>query len=76
MCATLEDEPRFHEMITQWIAEGTLEEFPAFASEPEVKRKKRKRKMEAEAREAEEILRESHQSEYPLVISLSLSLHG
>ena len=28
LCATVEDEPRFRDLIGQWIAEGSVPEFP------------------------------------------------
>lgn len=58
LCATVEDEPRFRDLIGQWISEGSLPEFPAFVGESEKKRQSRKRRYKEEAKEAEEALRE------------------
>ena len=58
LCATIEDEPRFRDLIGQWIAEGSVPEFPAFVGESEKKRQSRKRRYQKEAKEAEEALRE------------------
>ena len=58
LCATVEDEPRFKDLIGQWIAEGSVPEFPAFVSESEKRRQSRKRRYKEEAKEAEEALRE------------------
>ena len=58
LCATVEDEPRFRDLIGQWIAEGSVPEFPAFVGESEKKRQSRKRRYKEEAKEAEEALME------------------
>ena len=58
LCATVEDEPRFRDLICQWIAEGSVPEFPAFVGESEKKKRSRKRRYQEEAKEAEEALRE------------------
>ena len=58
LCATIDDEPRFRELIEGWIDEGSVPAFPAFVSEKKSKRKARKRKHAEEAKEAEEVLRE------------------
>ena len=58
LCATVEDEPRFRDLIGQWISEGLVPEFPAFVGESEKKRQSRKRRYKEEAKEAEEALRE------------------
>ena len=58
LCATVEDEPRFRDLIGQWIAEGSVPEFPAFVGESERKKQSRKRRYQEEAKEAEEALRE------------------
>ena len=53
MCSTIDDEPRFRVLIQQWIAEGTVPDFPAFTQEPLSRRKNRKRRWKKEAEEAE-----------------------
>ena len=58
LCATIDDESRFRELIEGWIDEGSVPAFPSFISEKKSKRKARKRKHDAEAKEAEEALRE------------------
>ena len=58
LCATVEDEPRFRDLIGQWISEGSVPEFPAFVGESKKKRQSRKRRYKEEAKEAEEALRE------------------
>ena len=58
LCATVEDEPRFRDLIGQWIAERSVPEFPAFVGESEKKKQSRKRRYQEEAKEAEEALRE------------------
>ena len=57
LCASLDDEPRFREIISKWIAEKEVPSFPAFVKESESKRMLRKRKFEGEAKEAEEALK-------------------
>lgn len=54
LCTTIDDEPRFRDLIGQWIAEGSVPKFPAFVDESEEKRRLRKRRYEEEARETEE----------------------
>ena len=58
LCATIDDEPRFRELIEGWIEEGSVPAFPSFVGEKKSKRKARKRKHDEEAREAEEALRQ------------------
>ena len=58
LCATVENEPRFRDLIGQWIAEWSVPEFPAFIGESERKKQSRKRRYQEEAKEAEEALRE------------------
>ena len=58
LCADSEDEPRFRGLIAQWIAEGSVPNFPAFSGETEKQRKRRRKKYEEEAREAKEALEE------------------
>lgn len=54
MHATIDDEPRFRELLETWISDGSLPRMRAFASEPEAKRRKRQAKAAKEAAEAEE----------------------
>ena len=58
LCATIEDEPRFRELIEGWIKEGSVPEFPAFVGETKSKRKARKRRHDEEAMEAQEALKD------------------
>jgi DnaJ family protein C protein 9 len=53
MHATIDDEPRFRELLSAWIADGSLPQLSAFVSEPETKRRKRAAKAAKEAAEAE-----------------------
>ena len=55
MCAEIEDEPRFHDKIKQWISEGTVPPFKFATVETKKKRLARKRRWEAEAEEAKEL---------------------
>ena len=55
LCATVEDEPRFRDLIGQWIAEGSVPEFPVFVGESEKKRQSWKRRYKEEAKEAEKV---------------------
>jgi len=54
LCSTIDDEPRFHDMIAGWIKSKEVPKFPAFEAETSKKRQKRKRAYEKEAREAAE----------------------
>ena len=56
LCATVEDEPRFRDLIGQWIVEGSVPEFPEFVGE--TRRDRVRRGVYQEAKEAEEALRE------------------
>lgn len=58
LCASYDDEPRFRDMIEEWIAKEEVPPFPAFVRETERERKSRKRKYRAEAEEAEQMLQE------------------
>ncbi len=58
LCASQEDEPRYRELIEEWISKEEVPPFPAFVGETRAKKKARKRKREAEAKEAEEALKE------------------
>ena len=53
MHASIDDEPRFRELLDAAISEGSLPRLSAFASEPEAKRRKRQAKAAKEAAEAE-----------------------
>ena len=59
LCATIEDEPRFRELINGWIEEGSVPVFPAFVRETKAKRKARKRRHDEEAKEAQETLKDT-----------------
>ena len=55
LCASIDDEPRFIELLSELIEEGALPSFPAFVKEGKQKRKRRRRRYEEEAKEAEEM---------------------
>ena len=55
LCTTIDDEPRFIELLTTLIKEGTLPSYPAFVKESGQKRKRRRKRYEQEAKEAEEM---------------------
>lgn len=52
---TVEDEPRFHEIINKWIEDGEVPEFTAFTKEPKSKKERRHKKYARESKEAEKI---------------------
>lgn len=52
LCSTIDDEPRFHDLIKDWIKSGEVPSFPAFRKETAKKRQKRRRFYEEEAKEA------------------------
>ena len=52
LCSTIDDEPRFHDLIKGWIKSAEVPSFPAFQKETVKKRQKRKRTHEKEAMEA------------------------
>ena len=52
LCSTIDDEPRFHDLIKGWIKSAEVPSFPAFQKETAKKRQKRKRAHEKEAMEA------------------------
>lgn len=54
LCSTIDDEPRFHDLIKGWIKSAEVPSFPAFQKETARKRQKRKRAYEREAEEAAE----------------------
>ncbi len=58
LCSSQEDEPRYPELIEEWISKEEVPPFLAFVGETRAKKKARKRKREAEAKEAEEALKE------------------
>ncbi len=58
LCASYEDEPRFRELIEEWIAKEEVPSFPAFSGESETGRRARKRRYKTEEAEAEEALKE------------------
>ena len=53
LCGTVEDEPQFRDLIGQWIAEGSVPEFPAFVGESEKKRQSQKRSYQEETKGAD-----------------------
>jgi len=54
MCATIDDEDRFHEKISEWLEEGSVPKFPSWKKQMSKGAKgKRKKKADAEAAEAE-----------------------
>lgn len=53
MC--VEDEPRFHEIVNEWIKSGEVPEFKAFTNEPASKKARRHKKYARESKEAAEI---------------------
>jgi len=44
-CSTIDDEPRFAEIIRGWIKAGEVEDFPKFSKETKKSRESRKRKV-------------------------------
>lgn len=53
---TVEDEPRFHEIINQMIKDEEVTEFTAFTNEPRSKCNRRHKKYAKESKEADEII--------------------
>lgn len=53
----LEDEPRFHDIVNEWIKSNEVPEFKTFTNEPKSKRDRRHKKYAKEAKEAEQILK-------------------
>lgn len=51
----VEDEPRFHVIIGEWIKSGEVEDLKAFTNEPKAKRDRRHKKYARESKEAEKI---------------------
>ena len=49
LCSTAEDEPRYHQLLSGWVAEGLLPDFTTFSKESETKKRKRKKYYEQEA---------------------------
>jgi len=58
LCATIEDEDRFKEIIEKLISEEDLPKFPGFVNEGKKKKKARKQKAQKEAEEADKMARE------------------
>lgn len=52
LCSTIDDEPRFHDLIKDWIKSAEVPSFPAFQKETTKRRQKRKHAYEKEAQEA------------------------
>lgn len=51
----VEDEPRFHVIVDEWIASEEVPEFKIFTKEPKSKRDRRHKKYARESKEAEQI---------------------
>lgn len=51
----VEDEPRFHEIVNEWIKNDEVEEFKAFTDEQKAKRDRRHKKYARESKEAEKL---------------------
>jgi len=45
LCATIEDEPRFRQILENLVADGSIEAYPAFTNERKSKAVARKRKV-------------------------------
>ena len=45
LCATVEDEPRFKDLIGQWIVEGSVPELPEFVGETRKKKPRGRSKL-------------------------------
>jgi len=45
LCATIDDEPRFRQILEKLIADGSIEAFPAFTNERKSKAIARKRRV-------------------------------
>ena len=58
LCCTLDDEPRFVEMIQKWIDAEEVPAFEKFTKETKQSKNKRKKKRTDEAKEAEEHAKE------------------
>ena len=55
LCSTAEDEPRYHQLLSGWIAEGILPDFTTFSKESNTKKRKRKKYYEQEAEGAKKM---------------------
>jgi len=59
MCATIDDESRFHDLIMGWLEEGSVPEFPAYKKAmSKAAKARRKKAATAEAAEAQEAAQE------------------
>ena len=58
LCSTIDDEPRFHDLIKGWIKSAEVPSFPAFQKETAKNRQKRRRAYEKEAKEAAQAISE------------------
>jgi DnaJ family protein C protein 9 len=56
----VEDEPRFHEIVDEWIKSGEVDAYKTFTNEPKAKRDRRHKKYAREARENEEMKEEKN----------------
>ena len=45
LCATVDDEPRFHQILERLIADGSIKAYAAFTNEKKSKASARKRKV-------------------------------
>jgi DnaJ family protein C protein 9 len=70
MCATVEDEPRFREILKGLIDEGTLTAYSAFTLEKKSKQEARKRRAQAEEKEAEQMRKKLGKTEEQSLFSL------
>lgn len=52
---SVEDEPRFNEIIKEWIKNEDVPDFPAYTNEPKSKRDRRHKKYARESKEADSI---------------------
>lgn len=51
----VEDEPRFHEIVNEWIKSNEVEDFQSFTNEPKAKRDRRHKKYARESKEHEKL---------------------
>ena len=62
LCSAAEDEPRYAELLRDWVGEGVLPDFPGFSKESEKKKRKRNKMYEREASEAKRMRVEDGES--------------
>lgn len=68
----VEDEPRFHDIVNEWIKSGEVPDFKAFTNEPKAKRDRRHKKYAKEAKEAEKIKAKEKNDENDLAKMIAL----